>query len=206
MKFNELKKGQRVKIRAYNKSGEATFWSSVIGSDELNTYIRGLSRDGSLITFPSDKISVEIVAISDGEKYIWDKVEMKVTKREGGRCYSVDSVRKAKSQEVKKKQKMTFYTKECTIAYKDKEGVDEPVPGITRFLSRSKIEIMSDDKGEVNDLGTISISMDESAPISIDVKILKKADGDKEGNVQLYIYECALMKPSQPYFTLIDTL
>ncbi len=205
MRFNELRIGQRIKIRAYNKEGEAVLWSIIIGKDEEKAYIKGLSRDGSLITFPQDVITVEMVAVIDGEKYVWNKVAVDVVKKDGTRCYAVDGTKKAKSAEVQKKQKMTFYSKECTIKYRDKED-NEAIPGMTRFLSRSKLEIISNEKGEVNDLATISISMDEAAPIEREVKVQKKAEGEKENNVQLFIYECALMKPSQPYFSLIDTL
>ncbi|MCR5468394.1 MAG: hypothetical protein K6F37_05480 [Lachnospiraceae bacterium] len=206
MKFNELKKGQRIKIRAYNKEGEVTLWSTVLANEEYRTYIKGLNKDGSLITFPPDKIKVEIVVVLDGVKYTWDKVEINIEKKDGIRCYYVDGMKKGKSSELKKKQKMTHYTKECTITYKNKPEVDEPKPGVTRFLSRSKLEIISDDTGAPNDQATILISMDEVKPIEIEVKITKKAEGEKENGTQLYIYECALMKPSQAYFSLIDTL
>jgi len=202
VKYGDLKPGQKVKIRAFNKKGEIILWSSVEAVKDGKVHLKGLSRDGSLITFPKGKVSLELSALTPEGKFQWNKATINIGRYNGNRTYELDAHKEGKRIETKNAQKKTVYIKECHIIYDKDPGNSHP--GMTRYISKSKLAFEGQVVGEVNDVCKVSLFMDDEEPIVVEGKILKRTD--IEGKPNFSKYEFALTKPDSRYFQLVEAI
>jgi len=202
VKYGDLKPGQKVKIRAFNKKGEVILWTSVEAVKDGKVHLKGLSRDGSFITFPKDKVNLELSALTPDGKFQWNKASMSVGRLNGSRTYELDAHKEGKRVETKNAQKKTVYIKECTILYDKEPGNSHK--GVTRYLSKSKLAFEGETVGEVNDVCKLSLFMDGEEPIVVEGKILRKTALENRPNVCKY--EFALTKPDSRYFQLVEAI